>query len=164
MDQTVAPGRVVLLRYTLFGEDGAVLERTGDGVMPYLHGHGNLIAGLETALEGKAAGDRLEVTVPPEQGYGLRTSAGPQAVPRKEFPRDAHLAPGTPFRARGTDGTEVVLYVTKVAGSRVYVDTDHPFAGMTLRFDVEVAGVRGATPDELRHGHAHGVSGEPHHH
>lgn len=162
MDETVASGRVVLIRYTLTDDAGKVLEKTGESVMPYLHGHGNLVKGLEAALDGKAAGDRLQVSVPPDLGYGERTSAGPQAVPRKEFPKDAHLAPGTPFRARGSDGKEVVLFVTKLAGSRVWVDTDHPYAGMTLHFDVEIAAVRGATPEELRHGHAHGVGG--HHH
>ena len=159
MSERVEDGKVVLIRYTLTNAVGKVLDQTGDGVFAYLHGKGNVVPGLERALTGAAIGDALDVTLTPDEGYGVRSGPGPQAVPRKEFRRDADLAPGMAFRAKGSDGQEVTLYIAKVQGSKVWVDTHHPLAGETLRFQVEVVGVREPTWEEAAHGHAHGPTG-----
>jgi FKBP-type peptidyl-prolyl cis-trans isomerase SlyD len=83
-------------------------------------------------------------------------------VPRKEFPRDARLAEGMPLRLRGSDGAPTVVWITKVQGSQVWIDLDHPLAGKTLRFDVEIVSVRDATDEEIAHGHVHGAGGHGH--
>jgi FKBP-type peptidyl-prolyl cis-trans isomerase SlyD len=158
----IARNRVVSFHYTLHDEQGKVLDASGGrGPMTYLHGKNNIIPGLEQALEGKAAGDKLEVTVAPEQGYGRRSDALVQIVPRNRFPEGAGLAPGMQVRASGARGERLVT-VVRVERDFVTVDANHPLAGRTLHFSVEVAEVRKATHEEITHGHVHGPGG--HHH
>ena len=161
----VADGLVVLIHYTLKNDEGAVLDQSGqDQPLPYLHGAGNIVTGLETALAGKSVGDTFDVSVPPAEGYGERKSPGPQGIPKKEFPKDANLRTGMAFRAQGSDGQTVVLFITKIEGAKVWVDTDHPLAGQTLHFSGEIVRLREATSDEKAHGHPHGPDGTHHHH
>ncbi len=162
-NQTVADGKVVLIRYTLTDTDGKVLDTTGEGVFAYLHGRGNVVPGLEESLAGRAAGESLSVIVPPAKAYGDKVPTEPQPVPRKEFRKDARIEPGVGFRATGSDGKDLTLYVTKVQGSKVWVDRNHPLAGKTLAFDVEIVAIREPTHEESQHGHAHGPSGHAGH-
>lgn len=156
----VADGKVVIIHYTLKGEDGVVIESTaGRDPLAYLHGHRNVIPGMERALAGKSPGDRLAVTIPAGDAYGERRGPGPQEVPRKEFPRKMELREGMPLQIRDSAGNPVQVWVTKVQGSRVWIDIDHPLAGRTLTFDVEIVHVRDPYPEELEHGHAHGAHG-----
>jgi FKBP-type peptidyl-prolyl cis-trans isomerase SlyD len=158
----IARNRVVSIHYTLRDEQGAVIDSSGGrGPLAYLHGKGNLIPGLEQALDGKSAGDRLDVTVLPEQGYGRRDESLVQIVPRHRFTESAGLAPGMQVRASGPQGPRLVTIV-KVERDFVTVDGNHPLAGRTLHFSVEVAEVRKATQEEVSHGHVHGPGG--HHH
>ncbi|MBX3702630.1 MAG: peptidylprolyl isomerase [Steroidobacteraceae bacterium] len=158
----IAKNRVVSFHYTLRDEAGTVLDASaGRGPMSYLHGKGNIIPGLEQALTGKSAGDRLEVTVPPEQGYGLRSDALVQIVARSKFTEGAEIAPGMQVRASGPQGARMVT-VVRVERDFVTVDANHPLAGRTLHFSVEIAEVRKATHEEIAHGHVHGPGG--HHH
>jgi FKBP-type peptidyl-prolyl cis-trans isomerase SlyD len=152
----------VRLDYTLRDEQGAVLDSSrGRGPLSYLHGKGNIIPGLEQALAGKAAGDMLDVTVPPEQGYGARDERLVQIVARAKFGEIANLAPGMQVRANGPQGPRMVT-VVRVDRDFVTVDGNHPLAGRTLHFSLEVAEVRKATHEEITHGHVHGPGG--HHH
>ena len=156
MSEPIADGKVVRIHYTLKNESGRLLDSsTGAHPLAYLHGAGNIVPGLERALLGRHAGERLDLVVPPEEGYGQRQGPGPQPVPRREFGKSARLEPGMSFRASGTDGEAVVLYVTKVVGSKVWIDRNHPLAGETLHFTVDVVDVRDATDEERTHGHAH---------
>ncbi|MGQ0428992.1 MAG: FKBP-type peptidyl-prolyl cis-trans isomerase [Gammaproteobacteria bacterium] len=158
----IAKNRVVSFHYTLRDEQGRVLDASASrGPMSYLHGKSNIIPGLEQALEGKAAGDKLEVSVPPEQGYGRRSDALVQIVPRNRFPEGAGLAPGMQARVTGPQGARIVT-VVRIERDFVTVDANHPLAGRTLHFSVEVAEVRKATHEEISHGHVHGPGG--HHH
>lgn len=164
MADVVQDGKVVVLHYVLEGADGKVIESTrGQSPMAYLHGRGNVVPGLERALAGREVGDRFTVDVSAEDAYGARKGNGAVAVPRKEFPRKMDLRPGMGLQIRGSDGTPVPVWVTKVHGSKVWIDVDHPLAGQALRFDVEVVGVRDPLPEELDHGHAHGSDGHHHH-
>jgi len=160
----IGPDSVVTIHYTLKNGEGKVLD-SSDGRAPlaYLQGHGNIVAGLEKQLLGKAVGDKLQAEVPPSEGYGERTGPGPQQVKKKEFGKDAEkLHEGMPFRAASSDGTEVTLWITKIQGSWVHIDTNHPLAGETLHFDVEVLEIREASAEELAHGHVHGIHGHNH--
>ena len=160
MPGTVEGGRVVLIHYTLRDAGGKVLDgNAGRDPMPYLHGHGNIVPGLEEALEGKAEGDHVSVVVPAAKGYGERKSPGAQAVPRREFPKGVDLRENAPLRVQGSDGQPVVVWVTKIRGSKVWIDTDHPLVGQDLHFEVDIVRVRDALPDELAHGHPHGPDG-----
>ena len=158
----VEDGNVILLDYVLKDGSGKVLDESQPGnPLPYLHGAGNIVIGLERELEGLVVGDAFNVTVAPKDGYGERVSSGAQAVPKKEFPKGANLAVGMAFRA-GENG-EVILYITKIEGAYVYVDIDHPLAGETLHFEGSIARIRPANETEKAHGHPHGPDGTHHH-
>ncbi len=162
--QTIAAGKVVALHYTLHDEAGALIDGSqGEDPLYYLHGADNLVPGLEAALEGRAVGEKLSVTVPPEEGYGPRQGPGPQAVPREAFPKDAEIEQGMPFCVENEQGEEIDLWVARVEGDQVFVDVNHPLAGVTLCFDVEVVEVRDATAAEQLHGHPHGPGSDQHH-
>ncbi len=151
----IAKDTVVSIDYTLTDTAGTVLD-SSKGLKPldYLHGSGNIIPGLEEALEGKSAGEALKVVVPPEKGYGVRNEALLQKVPRKMFDAGHEIKPGMRFRA-GSDHGEHTVTVTAVDPENITVDANHPLAGKTLNFDVSVVGVRVATAEELAHGHVH---------
>ena len=158
----IGKNRVVTLNYTLRDEQGAVIDTsTGRAPLAYLHGKGNIIPGLEEALDGKAAGDKLDVTVAPDRAYGLRDERLVQIVPRARFGEVEGLQPGMQVRANGPQGARLVT-VVRIDPDFVTVDGNHPLAGRTLHFSVEVAEVRKATHEEVSHGHVHGPHG--HHH
>lgn len=151
----IAKNAVVAIDYTLTDGDGQVLDTSqGRGPLAYLHGAGNIIPGLEKALEGKAEGEKVNVSVPPEEGYGQRDESLIQAVPKKMFAETAEPEPGMQFQAQGPDGARV-LTILKVEDDQVTVDANHPLAGQELNFDVAVVNVREASEEEIEHGHVH---------
>ena len=165
MSTTLADGMVGAFHYTLKDGDGKTLDSSkGRQPMVYLHGHKNIVPGLEKALEGQATGATMDVVVPPAEGYGEASGLELQAVPKREFPKDMPIREGMPIRAQGSDGQEVILWIHELRGSRVMLSTDHPLAGTELHFSVEIIAVRDATPDELTHGHAHSLDGHAQHH
>lgn len=146
---------VVAIDYTLTDDNGQVLDTSQDrGPLSYLHGAGNIIPGLENALEGKTEGDKVNVSVAPDEGYGDRDESLVQAVPKKMFDETAEPEPGMQFQAMGPDGARI-LTVLKVEGDQVTVDANHPLAGQQLNFDVAVVNVREASDEEKEHGHVH---------
>ncbi len=158
----IEKNRVVSLHYTLRDEQGAVLDASSRrGPLNYLHGKSNIIPGLEEALAGKSVGDKLDVTVPPEKGYGQRDDRLVQIVPRNKFSEVSELTPGMQVRASGPQGARLVT-VVRVERDFVTLDGNHPLAGRTLHFSVEVAEVRKATHEEVSHGHVHGPGGHAH--
>ncbi|MDC0714624.1 peptidylprolyl isomerase [Stigmatella sp. ncwal1] len=159
----VGKDRIVALEYKLHLGDGEVIDESEPGQpLSYLHGGGQIVPGLEGALEGMGVGDAKKVVVNPAQGYGEHESAGLQEVPRSMFPPDSELRPGMRLAAQ-TDGGEVIpIGIREVKGDTVLVDLNHPLAGKTLHFDVTVRDIREATEEELSHGHAHGPDGHEH--
>lgn len=149
----IAPQRVVTLHYVLRDADGNVLDdsRARRQPLEYLHGHHNIVSGLEHELTGQEAGATLSVTLMPADAYGLRDEALVREVARNAFPVD-DLAPGMRFQTPGDDGPEVVT-VLEVGGQAVLVDTNHPLAGHKLSYALEVLSVRDATRAELAKGH-----------
>jgi len=158
----ITKDRIVSIDYTLTAPNGQVLDTSdGKGPLSYLHGKGNIIPGLEQALEGKASNDHINVTVQPEQAYGKRDEALVQPVPRDRFPGAQDIKPGMQFQAQSPQGMRVVT-VVGVDDKNVTVDANHPLAGIPLTFDVTVREVRDATPEELSHGHSHAAGGHEH--
>ncbi len=152
---TVARNTVVSIQYTLTGPDGSVLDTSqGDEPISYVHGTGSLVAGLEEAMEGKRPSDRISVTLPPEKAYGFRDDAGVFTLPRSQFAAGEQPEVGMQLVMPG-DEEEQVLTVVAVGDDEVTVDGNHPLAGLTLHFDVEILSVRPATPEEIEHGHVH---------
>lgn len=153
---------VVSIHYTLKDDQNKVLDSSsGSDPLMYIHGTGNIVPGLEQALEGRKVGDQFKVSIPPQEGYGPRDEKRVQSVQKKEFPNAEQVEVGMQFQVN-TDNGPMVFTVVEVKDSEIVVDGNHPLAGATLHFDVEVTEVRKATQEELDHGHAHGAGG--HHH
>jgi FKBP-type peptidyl-prolyl cis-trans isomerase SlyD len=159
MSQAVADGKVVTIHFTLSTE-GEVADSTASGEpINYLHGADNIVPGLESALLGRAAGDKVNVSVAPENGYGARVDAPPMRVPRDQFPPDFPIQVGMPIGGEDANGNVIPFWITHVDAGSVVVDPNHPLAGKTLDFQVEIVAVRDASQDELDHGHPHGPGG-----
>ena len=155
----VGKNTVVAIDYTLTDDQGEVLDSSkGREPLAYLHGSGNIIPGLEKALEGKESGEAFSVRVPPEEAYGERTDELKQAVPRDMFQGVDDLQVGMQFQANAGGQTQIVT-VVGIEGDQVTVDANHPMAGVALNFEVEVKDIREATEEELEHGHVHGAGG-----
>lgn len=151
----IAEGTVVAMDYALKDDEGTIIDQSQPGQpLSYLHGHNNIIPGLESALLGKAAGESVEVRVAPEEGYGELNPALEQEVPRDRFQGVEELEVGMQFQA-STDQGPVSVRVVKVGEDTVTVDGNHPLAGKHLNFNVTVQEVRAATEEEIAHGHIH---------
>ncbi|WP_106477044.1 FKBP-type peptidyl-prolyl cis-trans isomerase [Phytohalomonas tamaricis] len=146
--------RVVSLHYLLSDEGGQLLDNTRARNMPlhYLHGHNNIVAGLEMALDKHGVGETLCITLTPERAYGARNEALVQKVARNAFDNATHLEHGMRFQA-GMPGNERVVTVVDINEAQVTVDANHPLAGKTLVYEVEILAIREATRDELAVGH-----------
>ncbi|OOE74120.1 peptidylprolyl isomerase [Salinivibrio sp. ML290] len=151
----IAKDVVVSLAYQVKNEDGALVdESTAQEPLQYLHGHRNLIVGLENALEGREKGESFDVTVGPDEAYGDYQEAMVQRVPANVFQGVDQVEVGMRFMAE-TDQGQIPVEVTEVDGEEVVVDANHMLAGQTLSFSVEVVDVREATEEEVSHGHIH---------
>lgn len=162
---TIADGVVAIIHYTLKNDEGEVLDSSEGGeALPYLHGASNIVPGLEKELTGLSVGDKKDVQVAPEEGYGVPNPAMIQQVPREAFPEDAEVEPGVQFLMQGEQGQPIPIWITAVEGDVVTIDANHPLAGKTLHFSIEVAGIRLPNDDEKAHGHPHGITGTEVHH
>ena len=160
----VAKNTVVSIAYQVRTQDGVLVdEAPANQPLEYLQGHNNLIIGLENALEGKEVGDKFEVRVQPEEGYGEYNENMVQRVPKEVFQGVDEVVVGMRFLA-DTDIGPVPVVITEVDGDEVVVDGNHMLAGQELHFTVEVVGTREATLEEIAHGHVHGEHDHHHHH
>ncbi len=151
----IADQKVAVIHYKLTDSEGRVIDSSeGQEPMPYLHGAANLVPGLEKELIGKAAGDKLNVVVTPEDGYGHKEAAMIQELPRTSFGGVDEIKVGMEFHAETENGMQVVE-VIELSDETVTIDGNHPLAGVELHFDIEVVEVREATATELEHGHIH---------
>jgi FKBP-type peptidyl-prolyl cis-trans isomerase SlyD len=159
----VEKDKIVSFHYSLTEESGAPVEDSREREpLVIMFGRGNIIAGLEQAMAGHVAGDRFDVVVPPAQGYGERREDATQRVPKKYFRDAEHLQPGMTTVLNTKDNRQQMVTVTKVGSSVIDVDLNHPMAGKTLHFAIEITDVRDAGADELAHGHVHGLGGHQH--
>lgn len=155
--------RAVALEYTLKDDDGKVIDTNqGDEALHYLHGHQNIIPGLERALEGKESGASLEVTIEPADGYGEPDPGLVFEIPRSQLPEGMSPQRGAKLQVTAPGGGRTRATITKVKLQSVVVDANHELAGQRLHFAVRVRSVRKATREELAHGHVH-APGHHHH-
>ena len=139
-----------------------MLDATKEGhPLVYMHGVGQLIPGLERALDGRSKGDKVDPVVKPEDGYGNRNDALVKTVSKKEFDDSSTLELGMRVRVSNSKGAGDA-WIVKLDGDDVTLDLNHPLAGETLHFDVTIVDIREATPDEISHGHVHGTGGVHH--
>lgn len=159
----IAANKAVSIDYTLTNDAGEVLDSSAGGApLVYLHGAGNIIPGLEKALDGKQAGDELKVSVEPEDAYGEFSAELVAVLGRHMFEGVDELEVGMQFHASGPDGSMQIVTITALDGDEVTVDGNHPLAGQRLTFEVKVVSVRDASDDEVAHGHIHGEGGVHH--
>lgn len=153
MTAAITQDRVVQIHYTLTTADGEQIDSThGDKPMGYLHGHQNIIPGLEAALEGAVVGAELSVVIAPADAYGEPSESALQVFSRGDFPEDTEIEVGMRFATRGDDDELITIWVADVTADEVVVTTDHPLAGVTLHYDVSVVDVRDATAKEIERG------------
>ncbi len=148
----ISENSVVSFDYTLTDDAGQVID-TSEGREPlvYLHGHSNIIPGLEKAMEGQQAGEEMTVQVAPEEGYGPYRDELVQEVPKSAFDGVNKVEPGMSFRAESNAGPMTVM-VRAVGDDTVTVDGNHALAGKVLNFQVAIKSVREATADEIDQG------------
>ncbi|MEP1447062.1 MAG: peptidylprolyl isomerase [Paraglaciecola sp.] len=159
----IAKDTVVTIHFTVASSDGTQIDSSKNGEpMVFLQGSHFLIQGLEDELDGKTTGDKFVVDIAPNLAYGERHDELVQAVPKSMF-EEMDVNPGMTFRATTDDGEQSVM-ILEVNEEDVIVDGNHPLAGMTLNFDVEVLDVREATEEEIAHGHPHTEDGSGHTH
>lgn len=162
-DAKIGEKRVVTLHYTLKNSKGEVVDSSaGSDPLTYLHGSGEMVPGFEKSLTGKKAGEKHSFTVAAAEGYGERKGKGPQKVPKAAFEGIGEIEVGMALDTEGDDGHSQTVWIAAIDNDYVTIDINHPLAGETLHFEVEVLAVRKATADEVRHGHVHGPHG--HHH
>lgn len=160
---TIAKDTAVSIHYTLTLDGGKVIDSSEcKDPLVYLHGHGNIIPGLERELLGKSTGEKLNVRVTPEDGYGVHNPGLIQQVPREAFQGVETLEVGMMFQAPGEGGHIQLIRITGIEGETITVDGNHELAGKTLNFAVEISEIREASAEELSHGHVHGPGGHQH--
>ena len=153
---TVKKGRVVSLNFVLKDENGEMLDQSEkDQPLEYLHGAGDIIPGLEKALEGHKFGEQLKVVIPPVDAYGEYEVSLVDEVSRDQFPGIDDIQPGMQFQTTMDDGAPMVINVTAVDEDTIVVDGNHPLAGVTLVFELEIVGIREASKEDIAHGHVH---------
>lgn len=156
----IAKNTAVTISYTIAERTGQMLERS-QAPIAYLHGgYGNTFAKVEEALEGQVAGFNTSIELQPQEAFGLRDERLVQTISKSQFPPGVKV--GGQLEGHADDGSKQVFRVIKIKGDQVLLDANHPMAGKTLRFNVQVLSVRPALDEEVAHGHVHGAHG--HHH
>ena len=156
---TVKKDPVVEMHYTLTDDSGEIIDSSsGNEPMPFIQGHGNIIPGLESALDGMKVGDSCDVSVKPEDAYGVHHPEAIQDIPMESMKSVDNLEVGMELQSRDEQGNVFIVRVTEIKEETVTVDANHPLAGQTLHFNVSIESVRDATKDELEHGHVHSES------
>jgi FKBP-type peptidyl-prolyl cis-trans isomerase SlyD len=159
----IESGKVVGMAYSLRDDAGVILDQASDGApFTYIHGAGQIVPGLESALEGLSIGEKKNVTVDPEEGYGPVQPGLKMTVKRTQFPGVEDIKAGMQFQAQSPEGHGMVFTISEVNGDDVTIDGNHPLAGQTLHFSVEILSLRDATDEEMDHGHVHGEGGHDH--
>lgn len=163
MSEAIAAGKVVGMTYSLRNDAGEILDQASvQEPFLYMHGESQIVPGLEGALEGLKIGDKKNVTVSAEDGYGPVHPGLKMTVKKNQFPGVDEVKAGMQFQAQSPEGHGMVFTIVGIEGDDVTIDGNHPLAGQTLHFSVEIISMRDATEEEKSHGHVHGEGG--HHH
>lgn len=148
----ITADKVATFHFKLSNAKNEVLDSSHEAEpLPYLHGHNNIMPGLEKAMEGKAVGDQFSVTLHPDDGFGRRDPGLEQTIARSVF-GDAELEVGMHYQVEDDEGNLQLVLITDINDKEVAVDGNHPYAGHTLTFDVEIITIRDASAEELEQG------------
>ena len=156
---TVKKDAVVEMHYTLKNDAGEGVDSSkGQDPMPFIQGRGNIIPGLEKALEGMKVGDTCDVSVKPEDAYGVHHAEGIQEIPKEALQGIENLEIGMELQSQDEQGNPFIVRIEEIKDDVVIINANHPLAGQTLHFNVSIESIREATADELEHGHVHSAS------
>ncbi len=150
----ITAGKVITINYILKDDEGKLIDKSEDASFAYLHGHNNIIPGLETALDEKSKGDSFSLVLEPKDAYGEYNPEITQVIQREAF-GDNEIEVGMQFHAQNDGGQPVLITISAIEGDNITIDGNPPLAGVTLHYDIEVMDVRDATEEELSHGHVH---------
>jgi len=154
--------KAVNVHYSLSNNEGEVLDSSEGGEpLSFIHGIGALLPSLERSLEGKPVGEKIIISIEPEDAYGLRDESLVHTVTRDAFSGVDKLEVGMCFQSSGGQEPEGII-ISRINGDQITVDSNHPLAGVVLNFDIDILSVRDATEEELKHGHIHGPDGHKH--
>jgi FKBP-type peptidyl-prolyl cis-trans isomerase SlyD len=163
MSESITTGKVVGMSYSLRNDAGIILDQASHAEpFLYIQGSSQIVPGLETGLEGLKIGEKKNVTVNPEDGYGPVQPGLKMNVKKDQFPGTEDIQVGMQFQAQSPEGHGMIFTIVGLEGDEVIIDGNHPLAGQTLHFSVEILSIRDATTEEQSHGHVHGEGG--HHH
>ncbi len=155
-DQTISQDKVVSLNYILSLDNGEEIDRTTtDEPLVYLHGHENILPALEAKLDGLKVGEKVTATIEAAEAYGDYDEEGLHVIERSLFPEDLELEIGMLLHLKDDNSEELEAFVHAIDQEEITLDTNHPLAGETLTFKVEIVDIRPATAVEIEHGHAH---------
>ncbi len=152
---TIQNNKVITINYVLKDDQGILIDESKDGSFCYLHGASNIIPGMEDALDGHSKGDEFNLVIEPADAYGEYNPNLTQVVDRTMFEGNDDIKAGMQFQAQDQQGHVMIITVSDVDGDNITIDGNHPLAGITLHYDIEVVDIRDATEDELSHGHVH---------
>ncbi|SMN11099.1 FKBP-type peptidyl-prolyl cis-trans isomerase SlyD [uncultured Candidatus Thioglobus sp.] len=153
---TVKKDKVVEMHYTLKNDAGEVIDSSkGQDPMPFLQGHGNIVPGLEKAIEGMKIGESCDVSVEPKEAYGEHHPEGIQTIPRDALQGIDNLEIGMELQSQDEQGNPFIVRVKEIKEDTVIIDANHPLSGQMLHFNVSIESLRDATKEELEHGHIH---------
>ena len=156
----IEENKVVTFEYTLKNDSGEVIDSSANHApLVYIHGAGNIIPGLEAELEGKKIGDKFHASIAPEDAYGARMDELVQKLDRDKLAHLDNIEVGMQLQAYDEEGMQI-LTIVEVTDKDVTLDGNHPLAGETLHFDVEVTDIREATEEEAMFGLNHGGCGD----
>jgi len=163
MSEAIGSGKVVGMAYSLKNDAGVILDQASHAEpFLYIHGASQIVPGLEEALVGLKIGEKKNVSVEPDAGYGPVIPGLQMTVKKSQFPGVADIQVGMQFQAQSPEGHGMVFTIVEMKDEDVTIDGNHPLAGQTLHFAVEILSMRAATEEEMSHGHVHGEGG--HHH
>ncbi len=160
-DMTITQDMVVSMGYVLKNDEGTIIDQSGEQPLVYLHGHRNIVPGLERALDGLAVGESKRAKVSPADGYGEYDPQLKFAIPKDRI-GDQPPPVDSLVQLQNPNGQTFVARVAEFTEKEVILDANHPLAGENLNFEVTIVDIRKAEPEELAHGHVHGPGG--HHH
>lgn len=164
MSEIIAAGKVVGMSYSLRNDAGVILDQAStEEPFLYIQGASQIVPGLETGLEGLKVGEKKNVTIAPDDAYGPVHPGLKMTVKKDQFPGVKDIEAGMQFQAQSPEGHGMIFTIVGVAGDDVTIDGNHPLAGQTLHFTVEILSIRDATAEEKAHGHVHGPGGHHHH-
>lgn len=159
-DLNITDGHVVEIAYVLTNDKGEKIDSSApDTPLSYIQGKQNIIPGLESQMTGKTVGEKFKVSVEPKDGYGERVEAMTQSVPKTQFQDTDQIKVGMQFQVQDQSGNQIIATVADIQDEHIVLDGNHPLAGTSLIFDVEVVSIRKATEEELSHGHLHAGAG-----